>query len=59
MLLNKYKSALKSYADIFNQAKPKEKYRFIFPVRSAGIRIKHAIEIGLKVKKKNVAKLFE
>lgn len=47
--LFKYKKALRGYAEIFNNAKPKEKHQYIYPMRIAGISLKEAKEIGFKV----------
>ncbi len=52
ILLKKYKAALTAFADIFNNTKQKEKHRFIYLIRFAGISLKHAIELGFNVKKK-------
>ena len=38
-----YRKSLENYSDLFNSAKPKEKHRFLLPIRSSGIR--HGIDI--------------
>lgn len=48
-LNRKYKSALVGFSKLSNIAKQKDKHVFIFPLRSAGLTHKQAINLGFKV----------
>ena len=50
-LNNQYKKALKLFSNIFNKAKQKEKYQFIFPVYATGFTRKQAFSLGFNVSK--------
>ena len=49
--LSKYKSALKKYAYIANNADKKEKHRYIYPLRSSGLSLKHCKDLGFHISK--------
>ena len=45
---NMYQTALKNFAKLFNEAKPKEKHTYLYPIRAAGISYSHSKELGFK-----------
>ena len=49
--INMYKAALNKMSVLFNNAKPKEKHVYIYPLRSSGITLNHAKELGFKCSK--------
>lgn len=48
----KYKLAMRGYAEIFNNAKIKEKHQYIYPIRWAKISFLQARELGFNVNRK-------
>jgi hypothetical protein len=48
-LNRKYKNALINFGKISNKAKQKDKHVYIYPLRSAGLTLKQAHELGFKV----------
>ena len=46
--LKKYQNALKGFSEMHNNAKLKERHRYIFPLREAGITLVHARKLGFK-----------
>ncbi len=53
ILLKKYQNVIKKFSSFFNNAKPKDRHKFIYPLRSAGISFSHAKELGYNIKKKH------
>lgn len=49
LLLLKYKKALQGFADVYNNASPKDKHQFVYPIRNAGITYLNAKKIGFNV----------
>ena len=49
LTIKKYQKALKEFAEIYNNAKLKERHRFIYPIRISGIAFDHAKKLGFKV----------
>lgn len=47
--LKKYQKALNGFADIFNNAKSKQKHKYIYPLKSSGITYVHARKLGYNV----------
>ena len=46
--LKKYQNALKGFSEMHNNAKLKERHRFIYPLRAAGISFVHVKKLGFK-----------
>ena len=59
LMLKKYQNAVKGFADIYNNSKQKERHRFIYPIRSAGITWANAKKLGFKVTHWQWAKCFD
>ena len=45
----KYKIALKGFAKLFKDARPKERHAYIYPIRSSGLTILQARTLGFNV----------
>lgn len=46
---SKYENALKSFRKLFNSAKPKERYKFIYPIKISGLKKAEALRLKFKV----------
>ena len=49
LTIKKYQKALKGFAELHNTAKPKERHRFVYPLRISGISLSHLKKLGFKI----------
>ena len=49
--INKYERAFKQYANLYNEAKRDEKHKYLYPIRSSGIKFSQAQKFGFSVTK--------
>jgi hypothetical protein len=49
LLIRKYEKILKNFSDIFNNVKQKEKFKYLYGLRSSGITQSQCLKLGFRV----------